>query len=209
VIDHVATWDDAYKARMNPVLAYLQRDQSLKHQELDEALGRYNNLIQRLEEGGVADASALSATIDEQVKVIEAVAEESVTMAWDAFREIHPESKSLPAEMRNEFASACGNMYALFGDKPHMLHMIKAAYEFSAWKTKTNLDELRNPRAALAPVTTARAERQGRPLVTPNSQAERQALVAETGMAYTQPRRSLDSMSQDDIMDQHDKLLDL
>jgi hypothetical protein len=205
----VATWDEPLKSRINPVLAYVQRDLSLKHQELDDALGRYNGLIQRLEEGGVQDASALSAQIDESAKVIDAIAEENVTMAWDAFRSLHPEEKSLPAPMRTEFASACSNMYALFGDKPHMLHMIEAAYEFAAWKTKTDLAELSRPAAPTATIVTGRKERQREPIAVPTLDASKQALVAESGMAYTQPRHDIGAMSMEDILDRNDKLLDL
>jgi hypothetical protein len=191
---------------MNPVLAYVQRDLDLKRQEMDEAKDRFNGLITRLEEGGVSDASALSEKIEEQSKVLDALAEESVSLAWDAFRELHPEEKNIPAPMRAEFASAAQNMHALFGDKPNMLHMIRAAYEFAAWKTKTDTAALRNP--VQTPVAIARSERQGRPVIAASPEAQRQALVADTGMAYSHPRRNIDAMSMDDILDQNDKWLD-
>jgi hypothetical protein len=212
VLTHVATWDEALKARVNPVLSFLQRDLEVKRQDMDEAKNRYNNIITRLEEGGAADAKTLSSMNEEQHAIIDALAAETTTMAWDAFKVVHPEQDRMPEPMRNEFAQACSNMHALFGDKPNLLGMIEAAYEYAAWKTKTDLDGLRNPQSNVTPIAQARAERMNKPIMPPaqpTREAQRQALVAETGLAYTQPRRSIDEQPLQEILDRHEKYLDM
>ena len=192
------------RQHVEPIMALVQNEiASLKSQKdsFEAAKKEFSGLIDAMESSGY-DVKPLQAKIEEQSTFINTMSENMIDTAWKAFTTTHPEFEGIPQQARDLFAKELEKLFERHDGKT-VLDRMNGAYDYALWKSGVDRTTLsKKPDAPASDSVQPKAQ----PVV--NTDAKKQAAIADGRIATSAPVRSIDEVTWDDVLNRHAHLLD-
>jgi len=199
---NLSDMSDDVRQHVEPIMALVQNELvSLKSQKdsFEAAKKDFTELIDAMESSGY-DVKPLQNRIEEQSEFINTMSENMIDTAWQAFTTTHPEFDSIPESARELFAKELERLFERHDGKT-VLDRMNGAYDYALWKSGVDRKILNKEQDAPAPV-------QAQPEKIVNTDAKKQAAIADGRIATSAPVRSIDEITWDDVLNRHAHLLD-
>lgn len=171
----------------------------------ESAKDRMMNLVSHMETEDGRDASSLVQHIDQQNSAIDLLLSEVTSTSFAAFTKMHPELRSLPknvqAEVESQF-SGIGSRY----NTGSVLDQMEEAYSYALYRSKWTPDSAeKTPQTVTKPqIVQQKQHTVVEKFSTPaNVDARKQSVVADGSVATTTPRRDVNEMSWDELLDRN------
>ena len=175
----------------------------------EAAKDRMMNLVSHMEASDGRDAGSLVEHIDQQNSAIDMLLSEVTTTAFSAFTRMHPELSSLPINVRKEVETQFSGIGTRFTNG-NTLEQMEEAYNYALYRTNWRPQEAEKTATKTVAVPTQSTVTQQKPspvvekISNPgNVDARKQSVVADGSVATTTPRRDVNEMSWDELLNRN------
>ena len=179
---------------------------------LEQSTKVLNELTAKWESQGVKGATEMGNQLIQTLENVDAMSNDITKISWRLFEALHPEYAQIPENhpIRAAYSAMLkrGDHFTLFPEEETYYDKCERAFELCAFRTKTDLSQFApKPPAGAAKPAPARPTA---PTIVPPAEPRKRtggAIVADGSIAASPPRRSVDELSDDEVLSANEHLL--